>query len=415
MKTNLLYKDQWFRDALYLSQVHKHNSDGHINPPPEDFIYDGGMLPEVLIKEEPMPWYEKAGRKLERGWENLKNTPTMTTIPGGHPYMASQTFPTVPSTVGQDLSVAKAAALPYFMGATPVQAFMAGESGYNLASENGVRKTKQAFDEERYGDMAWSGKSVVNDVSKKLKITKNLKPLMSSELDWSPESWLGKRHGGRYTQEDVAALQSHIPEYLEIERTAKANDTWLKMPDGTTWQGDPRSWVQLMSKDGQKLVPKRHFTGVPYNKVDNFPNYLDEIWASDSELMAQDWSRGLFGNSNGTCFEVTYPKNVKLVTHDGQMNSYSKLPPVYSKKQEPLTHIDDIANHYRRDGYDVLNVDNVLEGNGFIVNDTYIAPNVPRKSLVGGNGNFDLNDRNIYKGFLPFTFLTGIAGSTQNE
>jgi hypothetical protein len=35
------------------------------------------------------------------------------------------------------------AALPYFMGAAPVQAYMAAESGYNLASENGLRNKRQ--------------------------------------------------------------------------------------------------------------------------------------------------------------------------------------------------------------------------------------------------------------------------------
>ena len=122
----------------------------------EDPIYDGGMLPEVVITEEPMPWYEKAYRKFERGWENVKNTPTMTTIPGGHPYMASQTFPTVPSTVGQDLSVAKAAALPYLIASTPVQMAVGAESAYNLASENGVRKTINEFQNENYGAGALS-------------------------------------------------------------------------------------------------------------------------------------------------------------------------------------------------------------------------------------------------------------------
>lgn len=35
------------------------------------------------------------------------------------------------------------AALPYFMGAAPVQAYMAAESGYNLARENGLRNKWQ--------------------------------------------------------------------------------------------------------------------------------------------------------------------------------------------------------------------------------------------------------------------------------
>lgn len=46
-----------------------------------------------------------------------------------------------------------------------------------------------------------------------------------SELDWSPESWYGKRVTGTWDAEDVAALKSHLPEHLETERTAKANGT----------------------------------------------------------------------------------------------------------------------------------------------------------------------------------------------
>lgn len=65
-----------------------------------------------------------------------------------------------------------------------------------------------------------------------------------SELDWRPESWFATRPKGiGYDAQDVAALESHVPEYLEIEKTAKANGTWLKMEDGSYWEGDPRSWV----------------------------------------------------------------------------------------------------------------------------------------------------------------------------
>ena len=71
-----------------------------------------------------------------------------------------------------------------------------------------------------------------------------------SELDWSPESWFSTRPNYiGYTKEDAIELAKHIPEYHKIERIAKANGTWLKMPDGTTWPGDPRSWVQKKKKN----------------------------------------------------------------------------------------------------------------------------------------------------------------------
>ena len=66
-----------------------------------------------------------------------------------------------------------------------------------------------------------------------------------SELDWSPESWFGTRGNQTWDAEDVMALKSHIPEYLDIEKRAKIDGSWLKMPDGLLWSGDPRIWVQM--------------------------------------------------------------------------------------------------------------------------------------------------------------------------
>lgn len=76
---------------------------------------------------------------------------------------------------------------------------------------------------------------------------------IDSGLDWSPKSWFKTRATGSYDAQDVAALASHVPEYREIERIAKSNGTWLKMPDGSLWQGDPRTWVQMQSKAMKKF------------------------------------------------------------------------------------------------------------------------------------------------------------------
>ena len=87
-----------------------------------------------------------------------------------------------------------------------------------------------------------------------------------SELDWSPESWFSKRvakpDGTKYTQEDVRSLRSHLQEYLNIERNSKINGTWLKMPDGTKWSGDPRSWVMMQSQAYKKKIILRNLGGL---------------------------------------------------------------------------------------------------------------------------------------------------------
>lgn len=69
-----------------------------------------------------------------------------------------------------------------------------------------------------------------------------------SELDWSPEKWLSERIGEGFDESDIASLKSHVPEYRAIERDAKANGTWLRMPDGSIWDGDARDWVMMQSQ-----------------------------------------------------------------------------------------------------------------------------------------------------------------------
>lgn len=54
-----------------------------------------------------------------------------------------------------------------------------------------------------------------------------LKPhAFKSELDW--KNW---SRGG-------AISKAHLDEYADIERTTKANGTWLKTEDGSVWKGD---------------------------------------------------------------------------------------------------------------------------------------------------------------------------------
>lgn len=108
-----------------------------------------------------------------------------------------------------------------------------------------------------------------------------------SELDWSPESWFGKRvnkpDGTKYTPEDEKSLKSHIQEYLDIERDSKVNRTWLKMPDESQWTGDPRSWVMMQSKAFKENYSSQPWwTGQFGDDVVKSSYYNGTMWFSDN-------------------------------------------------------------------------------------------------------------------------------------
>ncbi|MBR4326857.1 MAG: hypothetical protein IKP73_15165, partial [Bacteroidales bacterium] len=146
-----------------------------VNPPqnpkktlsnPEEPVYDGGMLPEMTVTSEPMPWYKKAYRKTKRaisgGVDALMtslDTPMMAQgLLNGSPTQSMLGYNAyVPSTVGSELEFAATNAAMPFYALKPVQLGFAGYGAYNLAGEDGVKKTKQAFDEGRYDDMVLSG------------------------------------------------------------------------------------------------------------------------------------------------------------------------------------------------------------------------------------------------------------------
>lgn len=145
-------------------------------------------------------------------------------------------------------------------------------------------------------------------MGKKQKKTKSLQTQtqsFKSELDWSPKSWLGLRvvkpDGTKYTKQDERILASHVPEYLKIEKEAKKSGTWLKMPDGSKWKGDPRSWVMMQSQAFKKNYRQQPwYTGqaewsttfdypndkkgaIKTNKLTRAPYYDGQMWFSNSK------------------------------------------------------------------------------------------------------------------------------------
>ena len=238
-------------------------------------------------------------------------------------------------------------------------------------------------------------------------VKKSAEKPFTSELDWTPENWFGTRLTGGYDAEDVAALKAHIPEYHAIEEETKRNGTWLKMPDGSTWEGDPRSWVQLQSKDGQKLVQDILYHGDRYGDSEN---YLGELWGSSSPKIANTYSENTY--------QLTYPKGLKIKQVDAKGNRWGNIFKDDSYDTNDFVH----ENLYDKPKSDVVIIKNVLDPGAHKprnmstqeyfsllnqpYNDTVLGPGVPRKSLLGNNGNFDFSNPNIYKGLLPFGLIT---------
>lgn len=77
------------------------------------------------------------------------------------------------------------------------------------------------------------------------KVTETLK----DQEDWFVE--LMKKHNPNATAVNEANLRSHVPEYRQIINRAKKDGTYMKNPDGSVFQGDPREWVMLQSKNAQ--------------------------------------------------------------------------------------------------------------------------------------------------------------------
>ena len=285
-------------------------------------------------------------------------------------------------------------------------------------------------------------------------------PTFKSELDWSPKSWFGEAAKRKlWTSEDEIALASHVPEYNQIEQTAKANGTWLKMKDGSIWQGDPRSWVQLQSNNGTHLIQKHHYVGTSnsptFNRAEQFPTYTGETWAGDTFKGVSEYARNgktgkikpltekeyqeelnkalngvlkdqdpnslfynyvmdklqsqrLYGRGQlegtGKVYDITYPKT-------------AKQSPVYEANN---THWSNMNNEISTDalvkknfdsGFDVTKINKVIDTeDGSVLNETILKAGVPRKSLLGNNGDFNLKNKNIYRSFFPFVGLTPTLG-----
>ena len=253
------------------------------------------------------------------------------------------------------------------------------------------------------------------------------KPFIS-ELDWTPESWFSTRLAGGYDADDVAALKAHVPEYHAIEEEAKRNGTWLKMPDGSTWEGDPRSWIQLQSKDALKHNPDIFYTGIDTGvDKDVDPTYNGILWgtfgkgktpiakareyaASDKNVVPmftpKDKATSVY-NANNSIWSNIDKKSLGYENYSGKIttNNLVKASQRAGDKVTKILNVIDPGPHYIPETSPYYR-ENISNSFIFPQNDIIINDGTARKSLLGNNGNFDLSNPNIYKALIPLGLVT---------
>lgn len=267
-----------------------------------------------------------------------------------------------------------------------------------------------------------AGARMVNfsDIIKAIKRFKpiNQKPKFKSELDWSPENWFGTRVDKAYDVEDITALQSHIPEYLKIEETAKKNGTWLKMPDGFTWEGDPRSWVQMMSKDYDRYTGKSPFKYKPFShSTDTKFNTFDirHFGKTDDGFYGRGFYTHPAENINGKLQgRNSYGDVDYLLTTDVQKPFDLRNPDFEHAGLYNWENTNAPKGIF--DGYDSVYYG--IPGEN-LVGSSPAELVVPKptnyKSLFGNNGNFNNSNPNIYKSVSPIIIESLLSQDDYNS
>ena len=246
-----------------------------------------------------------------------------------------------------------------------------------------------------------------------------------SELDWSPKSWFQKRADKKWTKQDEDALISHLQEYLDIEKKAKQNGTWLKNKDGSTFDGDPRSWVQMQSDSFKKSYNDEILTHGEDAVNDLFGDFYGDgvgtgigdkvLWTSTNKLLGKT-----YGND---VFSLAALKNAKTnIVADAEGRPWINV--VQGKDTNNLVY-PNLTND------NIVRINNVVDAGPNIKwseikdfrknetvpeylsrkytgDDVVIGQDVSRKSIVGNNGDFNPIDKNIYRALIPLISTYGL-------
>ena len=231
-----------------------------------------------------------------------------------------------------------------------------------------------------------------------------------------------------------------MQEYNTIEQKAKANNTWMKNPDGSKFQGTPEQFVQQNSQNFKKAFGNSKLVnpdGSPTIQYHGSAKKFDTFDESKFQLGDSGYSgRGIYTTPDKNKAS-SYSLSSKSIHKDG--NHEPTVYELYGQGNNPISAEDlinqkkeyDLFNFHRQKNWrgDVPLEEQMLDYDVAIRNQTRgierVSPwnqanelvfptNKQLKSAIGNNGMFDMNNPNIYKSLLPI--ILGAAGlSQQNE
>lgn len=246
-----------------------------------------------------------------------------------------------------------------------------------------------------------------------------------SELDWSPKSWFQKRDDKKWTKQDEDALISHLQEYLDIEKKAKQNGTWLKNKDGSTFDGDPRSWVQMQSDQFKKNYNDEILTHGEDAINDLFGDfYGDGVGAGIGDKVLWTSTNKLIGKTYGNdVFSLAALKNAKTnIVADAEGRPWINViqgkdtnnlvyPNLTNDNIVRINNVVDVGPNIKWNEIKYFRKNETVPeylSRKYTGDDVVIGQDVSRKSIVGNNGDFNPIDKNIYRSLIPLIGTYGL-------
>jgi len=225
-----------------------------------------------------------------------------------------------------------------------------------------------------------------------------------------------------------------MKEYDAIEKTTKANNTWMKNPDGSPFQGTPEQFVQQNSENFKKYVEsakgnynevlERPFSyhGSSNNNITEFhtPQHSDYIKATgdtpetgifltNEKSLANTYATK---NKNGRVYELYAPANY---AKPGLRNPNNIIETnVGTNIEKPiLTSNLDLKDVEYLKSLDYTGIADYYLPNSALEKTVFDSNII--KSATGNNGMFDMTNPNIYKTIIPGAIGLGALGSMEKQ
>lgn len=271
--------------------------------------------------------------------------------------------------------------------------------------------TPNKFLNQEYSSFGNMEKGIVNKVDD-----------FKSEIDW-----------GKWNKE-IPSNKQLMQEYNAIEQQAKSNNTWMKNPNGSTFQGTTEQFVQQNSDSFKKAFGNSKLVnpdGSPTIQYHGSAKKFDTFDESKFQLGDSGYSgRGIYTTPNKNKAN-SYALSSKSIHKDG--NYEPTVYELYGQANNPISSEElikqnkdyDLFNFHRSKDWqgDVPLEKQMRDYDAAIRNQTRgverVSPwnqadeivfptNKQLKSATGNNGMFDMTNPNIYKAVIPGLIGAGV-------